>query len=280
MQNKPGSSVSVHNVNIEEPIGIRKFDRNLLTYSNDVLYSIMWMKTGFRCVCIDQQRFSVQSNSICFIMPGQRVEVEYEDDPSGWILTFSREFFIRQIGEKLVIRNVVLFSSFGEIPKIVLSPKIGDRVHVIAEMIDELIGSQIPNRESGIASLLKTLLIYCDSRCNIRQTSESNTHQVHLVSTFKDMVVRYYTRFHRVSDYAEMMNISPKYLNQVVKQVMGVTARSIIQEQLIIHARRDLKFSNDSVKQIAFRLGYAEPFHFSNFFKKKVGCSPSDYRLQ
>ncbi|TVQ69813.1 MAG: AraC family transcriptional regulator [Balneolaceae bacterium] len=238
------------------------------------------MRSGVRSVRIDHERFTAQPNSICFIMPGQRVAMEYDHEPSGWILTFSKEFFNRQIGEKLVIRNVVLFSSFGEIPKIVLSPKIGDRVHVIAEMIDELIGSQIPNRESGIASLLKTLLIYCESRCNIRQTSENNANQVHLTSTFKDLVAHYYTEYHRVSDYAEMMNISPKYLNQVVKQVLGVTARSIIQEQLIIHARRDLKFSNDSVKQIAFRLGYAEPFHFSSFFKKKVGCSPSDYRLQ
>ncbi len=167
----------------------------------------MWMKSGVRSVRIDHERFTVQPNSICFIIPGQRVTIAYDSNPSGWILTFSKEFFIRQ-------------------------------------------------------------------------TSENNTHQVHMISTFKDLVARHYTKYHRVSDYAGMMNISPKYLNQVVKKVMGVTARSIIQEQLIIHARRDLKFSNDSVKQIAFRLGYAEPFHFSSFFKKKVGCSPSDYRLQ
>lgn len=60
---------------------------------------------------------------------------------------------------------------------------------------------------------------------------------------------------------------------------MGVTAKHLIKEQLIIHARRDLKFTDKSVKEIAIQLGFTEPFHFSSFFKKSIGIAPTDFRL-
>ena len=75
------------------------------------------------------------------------------------------------------------------------------------------------------------------------------------------------------------MHISSKQLNQHVKTVMGVTAKHLIKEQLLIHARRDLKFTDRSIKEIALYLGFNEPFHFSTFFKKSTGIAPSDFRL-
>lgn len=264
---------------IEENITLKKFDTDVQEYADEHNYIVLWMKNGFESITIDFECFSSQSNSIYFITPGRNVRLNYTSQPRGWILKFSKPFFKEQIRENLIIKDVEIFSTFGKTPKIILSPKIGDRVHSIAEMIDELIGSQIPNRESAVASLLKTLLIYCDSKCNIRITEENNTGQVQIVTTFKDLVAEHFMEIHKVSDYASMMNISAKYLNQVIKSLLGVSAKTYIQEQLTIQARRELKFSNDSIKEIAYRLGFSEPFHFSSYFKKQMGCSPSEYRL-
>ena len=261
-------------------ITINKFGSGENTLQDNSNYMILWIKEGFKSIKIDFEEFSAPSNSIWFIAPGRKVNLLYNSTPGGWILKFSKEFFNSQIRENLIIKDVDLFTAFGEIPKIILSPLIGDRVHAIAEMIDELIGSQIPNRESAIASLLKTLLIYCDSKCNIRITHDNNSGKIQIVTTFKDLVDQHVKTVHKVSEYSAMMNLSSKYLNQVVKEVLGVTAKSVIQEQIIIRARRELKFSNDSIKEIAFKLGFTEPFHFSNYFKKQMGCSPSEYRLQ
>ncbi len=263
---------------IEEKVAVNKFDVKVTNYTDEHHYTILWLKDGFKTISIDFNHFLFQPGSIYFVTPGRNIEFSYNKQPKGWILSFTKEIFNRQIKENLIIRDVDLFSSLGQTPKIILSPKIGDRIHSITEMIDELIGSEIPNRDLAIISLLKTLLIYCDSKCNIRLTSDSNNNQIHIVTTFKDLVAKNYMQIHKVSDYACMMNISTKYLNQVVKKVLGVTAKSVIQEQLIIQARRELKFSNNSIKEIAYKLGFSEPFHFSNYFKKMIGCSPSRYR--
>jgi AraC family transcriptional regulator, transcriptional activator of pobA len=260
------------------PVSIRRFDADLESYVDDDRYTIMWLQEGFDAVTIDFDYLPTEPNSVYFIAPGRTVEVRRSEECTGWMISFSSEQFTELAGHDLTIRNVDVLSSFGDIPKIILSPKISDRVNSLAEMIDELMGSHIPNREAAILSLLKTLIIYCDSRCNIRVSAESNRNQVQIVSVFKGLVAQHYATRHRVSDYAAMMNISAKHLNHVVKEVLGVTAKSIIQEQLTIQARRELKFSNDSIKEIAFRLGFAEPFYFSTYFKKQMGCSPSEYR--
>lgn len=262
-----------------ETLTIKKFDPSLKEFSDEDHYMLMWMKEGFKSVHIDFESFSNSTDSIYFITPGRKVRIVYQGDPLGWMLCFSREYFNNQIREKLNIKNVGIFHSFGEVPKMILSPKISSRVDSITEMMDELKGSDIPNKDAAIASLLKTLLIYCDSKCNVRLESDHNPNEVQIVTRFKDLVSTHHNRVHKVSEYAEMMSLSSKYLNQVVKSVLGMTAKQIIHDQLIIQARRELKFSNDSIKEIAFRLGFSEPFHFSNYFKKMIGHSPSDYRL-
>jgi AraC-like DNA-binding protein len=264
---------------IEENIAVSKFDKGVQKYRDDCNYILLWMKNGFKYIHIDFESFSVQSNSIYFIVPGRRVKLFYNSQPEGWLLKFSREFFKEQVSPTMAIKDADIFSSFGDIPKIILSPEIGNRVHTIAEMIDELIGSQIPNRESGIGSLLKTLLIYCDSNCNIKITEEKNTSQIQIITLFKDLVNDNYQTIHKVSEYAAIMNISLKYLNEVINNLLGMSAKAYVQEQLTIRARRELKFSDDNVKEIAYRLGFCEPSHFSSYFKKQTGYSPSQYRV-
>lgn|SRR5690606_18942728 len=75
----------------------------------------------------------------------------------------------------------------------------------------------------------------------------------------------------------DALHISPKYLNECVQGVLRTSAKSLIVEQLTIRARHDLKFSDKSIKEIAFELGLTSPTYFSSFCKKNLGCSPTHY---
>ena len=259
-------------------ISVQPFDVSRTDYSSTDYYQVMWLKQGFGTVVVDLEEFEASPNTICFLTPNRFIRVSYKYGVEGCVLSFSKVFFQDLVQVDMNIKEAALLSLFEPIPKIILSPKIGERVHHIAEMIDELCGSEIPNKEAAVASLFKTLLIYCDSKCNIRLNGNLNQNKIRLVTTYKELVAKHFTKTHLVNEYANMMNISPKYLNQVVREILGVTAKSIITEQLLIKARHDLKFSNHSVKEIAFGLGFSEQFHFSNFFKREFGVSPSKFR--
>lgn len=265
--------------NVKSSLEITRLDtkRHHSTVSED--FQIFWIADGIKEITVDLQTIPFYQNSILFLIPGRVVKLKFScSPPIGWVMRFTREFFMNQQLNGLHISNAGIFHTGSDIPRIVLSPKIGERVNAIAEMISELCLSQIPNREVAVSALLRTLLVYCDSRCNIRSNHLNNRNDLSIVSLFKQYVSEHFLQLHQVSDYAAMLNITPKYLNQVVKRVMGVTAKYVIQEQLLIQACRDLKFSNGSVKEIAYKLGFSESDHFSHFFKKSTGHSPTDFR--
>jgi AraC family transcriptional regulator, transcriptional activator of pobA len=256
---------------------VQKLTRNHRKISDPENYQILWLEEGVGSIDADYEKRESFPLTILFIYPGKEVNLRFNCfQPKGWIIKFSR-LFLRQHMEGFNIQRADIFFS-GEIPGMVLSPKIGDRINSLAEMINEIMQSNIPNKEVASSSLLKSLLIYCDSNCNLHITTKSNNYYLNIVSRFKHLVSQNLDTSHRVSDYAELLHLSPKYLNKIVKEVMGVTAKSVISEQLLIRSTRELKFTNSSVKMISSQLGFSEPEHFSNFFKKNVGCSPQTYR--
>jgi AraC family transcriptional regulator, transcriptional activator of pobA len=274
-----GHDTEVLDIKSEASINVRRLDINTSDYTDHENYQLLWIADGVENITVDLETIPFYQNTILFLVPGRIVSMEFSgESPTGWILGFSRDFFKNQNLEGLNIKNADIFHTYEEMPRIVLSPKIGERIHSIAEMIAEFAGSGIPNKEVAISALLRTMLVYCDSKCNLKPSFGNNRHDLHIVSLFKHHVSRNFLKYHRVSQYARLMNITPKYLNQVVKRVMGVTAKSVIQEQLIIQACRDLKFSNESIKEIAFKLGFAESEHFSHFFKKGTGKTPLEFR--
>ena len=78
--------------------------------------------------------------------------------------------------------------------------------------------------------------------------------------------------------YADKLNIHPNHLNAVVKRVTNKTAKQIIHEALITTAKSLLIQSKLTIKEIAYQLGFEEPAHFNNLFKKHTSLTPSQYR--
>jgi AraC family transcriptional regulator, transcriptional activator of pobA len=82
----------------------------------------------------------------------------------------------------------------------------------------------------------------------------------------------------QVLHFAEKLNIHPNYLNSVIKSKTGKTVTEWISERTISVAKSLLMSSSYSSKEIAYKLGFSEPTHFSRFFKKQTHVSPGAYR--
>lgn len=82
----------------------------------------------------------------------------------------------------------------------------------------------------------------------------------------------------RASDFAEALSVHPNYLNRILKKNMGSSTKQLIQERFLQEARLFLKHTDLDVSEISHLLGFYELTHFSSFFKKWEGISPSAYR--
>ncbi len=240
---------------------------------------VCWIQGDIEGIEIDNNFHEQISSSILFLNHNLNWKIYKGESKysAGYIMSIQRETLNHPMLSKLHINELRLFKS-NEIPIFNLSPGIAKRTQAILEMIDELLGSELNHKEDAILSLLNTFFVYCDGQCNIKSVLSDNGSKNNVVYNFKKLVDKYLTEHHEVSDYAHRLNISPKYLNECVKDVLGCTAKAIITEQLLMRSRHMLKFSDQNIKEISYHLGFSSPDYFSYFFKNQTGTTPSSLR--
>jgi AraC-like DNA-binding protein len=80
-------------------------------------------------------------------------------------------------------------------------------------------------------------------------------------------------------DYADQLSIHVNYLNKVLKEITGKTTTELITERVVKESKILLKHTDWNVSEIAYSLGFDEPSHFNNLFKKHTQLSPRAFRL-
>ena len=107
-----------------------------------------------------------------------------------------------------------------------------------------------------------------------------------IVRKFKNAMEKHYRelskgqieKVNRVQEYADILNLHPNYLNTIIKTKTGKSVGTWISEKTIAEAKALLKNSNMPVKEISYRLGFAEIQNFSTYFKKHTKSTPVYYR--
>lgn len=132
---------------------------------------------------------------------------------------------------------------------------------------------------------LELLLTYSD-RYYQRQFITRNEVEVDFLVDFERRLEQYFQHTDLEKHgppsgncFAQEMHLSPKYLSDKLKVLTGKTMQEHIHFKLVENAKVYLQEAQLSVSEIAYRLGFEYPQYFSRFFKKKVGLSPTDYRV-
>lgn len=81
-----------------------------------------------------------------------------------------------------------------------------------------------------------------------------------------------------VKNYADRLHITTDKLNEICKQNYGSSPKTIILDKKITEAKRLLYFTDLTVKEIAFKLGFEDGSYFSRIFKQKTNISPTDFK--
>ncbi len=246
---------------------------------NDGSYAVCWIQNEERDIVINNTLYENVSNTVFFLNPNFNWEILKKDFAplSGYVLFLPGDILNHPTFKNLHITEIRILNS-TEIPRLNLSPGIEKRIQSILEMMDELISTNLKHREEALLSLLYTFFVYCDGKCNIKSVITDSNAKSALVYKYKQLVDQNVGRYHEVGQYANILSVSDKYLNECVREILKVNAKNLINEQLVMRARHDLKFTDKSVKEISFDLGFSTPDYFSYFFKKQSGVTPSELR--
>ena len=103
--------------------------------------------------------------------------------------------------------------------------------------------------------------------------------QYQLTHQFKQLIESNFVHHKTVSEYADQMNVSVKYLSEMVKLETGLPALDVIHNRLLLEAQYLLSHTRLSIKEITDQLGFDTPSHFARFFRHKLDKTPQQYRL-
>jgi len=103
-------------------------------------------------------------------------------------------------------------------------------------------------------------------------------HSNPIISKFLNLIDARFKTQRSVSFYADQLSISANYLNIVCKKNLNASASSLIQDRILLEAKRLLKVSEWSVKDIVYDLGFYDHASFSKFFKAQTGMTPSQFK--
>lgn len=111
-------------------------------------------------------------------------------------------------------------------------------------------------------------------------SGDKNTygHPHERLGNFQDLLREHVGRYKQVAAYADMLHISPYQLNALTRTLVDKTASEVIQDYVVLEAKRCLLGTTHQVKEIAFRLGYDDVSYFVRFFKKQTGYTPEAFR--
>ncbi len=117
-------------------------------------------------------------------------------------------------------------------------------------------------------------------------TSPGSTSSQRIAALFVELLERQFPiddqhpaiSLRTASDFAGQLNIHVNHLNRSIRHVLQKTTTQVIAERLEQEAKVLLRHSHWSVAEIAYALGFAEPTHFNNFFKKRTGVNPTQFR--
>lgn len=134
-------------------------------------------------------------------------------------------------------------------------------------------------REATIACVQACYYDVCDFlKRRIPQNGQLKTRSYALFDQFVRLVATNYVEHRDVAWYADKMQLTPKYLSDVVKDVSGRTSSEWITNFVITEVKSLLVNSDLSIKEIAVELNFANQSFLGKYFKNVVGISPTDFR--
>jgi AraC-like DNA-binding protein len=242
-------------------------------------YKIIWAKEKDVTIKVDGYSVVIKKNNILFCTPFHIINVEpYTEGVISYI--YNRRFYCIRDHDREVSCNGYLF--YGSSTTLVkLNEKELKRFELFLSFFKEEFENIDNIQGEMLLVLLKRLLTFSTrvARKNMPEP-EMPTSKLDLIRNFNILVEEHFRTKHKVSDYAKMLNKSPKSLSNFFLKYYNKSPHKVISDRICLEAERLLIFSNKNVSEIAYELEFSEASHFSKFFKNHTGNSPKEYKKQ
>ncbi len=245
---------------------------------------LVWCIKGQLSVSINLNDYILKENTLFLCVPGNIFklnEIIGDDEELHYVcIAMSREFAADQkVDVNKTFSNGL---SLMDDPSVTLRD---EETAVIADYIDmmgKVAKSGLAYKKECVQSLWTSMLYVfagvLDGRAVEKEPSDSTNRSRILFEQFISLVAKYHCQYRNVGFYADKLCLTPKYLSKLIKNATGRSAPDWIDAYVILEAKNMLKYSNETIKEIVYKLNFPNQSVFYKFFKARTGMTPSEYR--
>ena len=245
-------------------------------------FKIFWIEDGKGTYQVDFNEFTIEGAGIFCISPGQIFTVKSEEVKSAYQISFDKDFYCIETHGKEIACNGLLFNNVHRATVVEVDANAKPLFQgLIQQMLNELQNKGSAHREL-LETYLRMFLIHTLRLLDEQELQQDNNsrQQDPLIQEFIALVERHFKTEHTVSGYAQKLFIAPKSLSKRLNALGYPTPLQIIKDRIVLEAKRNLRFTQLPIKEIAYELGFEDPAYFSRLFSKATGVSPVEYRSQ
>jgi AraC family transcriptional regulator, transcriptional activator of pobA len=265
-------------VNVE-PLAKRCRETNwyIAPHSHAAFSQIVLVRSGSGTMMADEHKIAFES-PCALIVPIHVVHgFKYAEDSDGWVLTLTEAY------QRTLLSRALEFEPIWKNSRVLSLADAPNALKILNEALlhlDTELDEGAPGAVVAAEAYLSTVLVTLLRQIGAQSDPAAPAPRGHgaIVTQFKDMLERRYREGWSPARFADELNVSLADLRSACLSVIGETPIKIIQDRIIVEARRNLIYSDLSIAQIAYWLGFDDPSYFSRFFTKQTGERPASFR--
>lgn len=251
-----------------------RYDWHIKPHQHRGLFQMLMLLRGDVVVEADARVSKVKAPCALSVPPGVVHSFRFRPGTHGYILTVSEAMLAqaehRGLVEDLFVEPRVI--SFADAPR---------HARPIAALLEQILAElrdNAPGRAKMQEWLVGAALLLIARRHVIVAQADRGGRQQRDLSHFRALVEAHFLEHWTVARYAEAMRMTEGRLNRLTRTVTGKSAFDLVQDRLLLEARRKLIYVAAPISLLAYELGFEDPAYFSRFFKARVGVTPSAFR--
>jgi AraC-like DNA-binding protein len=260
-----------------EIVEINKPNASILNKSKQSELSLIWFKTDNNKINIDAIDYVFNANDIISLTEFHTIRTG--DIVEATLIRWNRSFYCVVDHDSEVGCKGILYYGASTVPVIKPDEKHIDILTTLFKMFYIEMESKDNLQLEMLQMMLKRLLILCTRIYKDQNmVSKLRTQSIDTIREYNYLVEQHFKTKHTVKEYAVLLFKSPKTLSNLFKKYGDTTPQQFIQNRIMLEARRLLTYTEKSISEIGFELGFSDIQAFSRFFSKQEGSSPQKFR--
>jgi len=237
-------------------------------------YGVMLTTGGEGDVEVDGEPCVARKGLVACARPGDVCTVTNDRGLTSLELIFERDFVLSFFNDPHFLDDLSYFSFKRQSPYVMLDEALYNRIIGLYVEI-QLEITHARDRHLLRAMLYETLMLLQKASPVGERKQESNETRV---ARFRELVNEHFMTETSVEFYADILCVTPNYLNRIVRQTLGQSTKGYIQSRRMEEARHLLRYTSLTVAEIADRLSFDTPTYFVRAFVRATGQTPLQFR--